>query len=106
MYPQSTESPVSAALPVVVVIAFSTVVAVAITALLVWGIACRAIARANPDEVPAVLEALAAMLGPLGDYLPWSGRKGPADPPIPGNSAENTGASRRELPEEGHEAQR
>jgi hypothetical protein len=106
MYPQSTESVVSAALPVIVVIALSAIVAIAITALLVRDIACRAIARANPDEVPAVLQALAAMLGPLGDYLPWSGRKGPAGLPAPGNAAQNTDSSHHELPKEDHEAQR
>jgi hypothetical protein len=100
MYPQSTESAVSAALPVIVVIALSAIVAIAITALLVRDIARRAIARANPDEVPAVLQALAAMLGPLADYLPWSGRKGQTGPPIPGDAAHNTDSSHPE-PKEG-----
>jgi hypothetical protein len=73
MYPQSSDSVVSAALLVVVVTAASTIVAVAV-AVLAWDIARRAIARADADKVPAVLLAMATIIGPLAGRLPWARR--------------------------------
>jgi hypothetical protein len=73
MYPQSSGSAVSAVSPVVVVAAASAIVAIAV-AVVVWDIARRAIARVDADKVPAVLLAIAAMLGPLASCLPWSGQ--------------------------------
>lgn len=101
MYLQPSESVGSAAFPVVVVIAVSTIAAIAIAALLVLAIARRALERTTPDKVPIVIDALAAMLGQLGQYLPWSGEKGRAHSPIPGSPAQTTGnACHPELPEE------
>jgi hypothetical protein len=74
MRPQPTSYYVASALPVIIVIACTAVIAIAISAWLVHDVAHRAIDRANPDKIPAVLLALGSLLHPLRLFLPWSGR--------------------------------
>jgi hypothetical protein len=100
MYLQPSSSPVSPALPVVVVIAVTTILALAIAACLILSIARRAIDRTSPDEVPDVILALTAMLGQLADYLPWSGQKGLAKSSPRDSRAQITNNADASLPEE------
>lgn len=107
MYPQSSDSALSAALPDVLVIAVSTVLVIAIAAWLAHDIARRAIDRANPDEVSAVVGALAAVLTTLGAYLPWSGPNGVITPPTSDSPAPSADCPPDPaLPTEQHETQR
>jgi hypothetical protein len=101
MYLHPSSSPVWPALPVVVVIAVTTITAIAIAACLILSIARRAIEKASPDEVPAVILALTAMLGQLADYLPWSGQKDLANSPPRDSRAQTAdNANDASLPEE------
>jgi hypothetical protein len=65
---------VASALPVVCVIAGTSLVALAIVAWLVRDVAVRAIARAKPDQVAAVIVALASLITPFHWIWPWSAR--------------------------------
>jgi hypothetical protein len=76
-----TVSPIAGALPVVIVIATSTVIAIAIAAWLVYQVALRAIDKAPPEGVAAVILALGALLNPLRLFLPWPTRGEPTNPP-------------------------
>jgi Mn2+/Fe2+ NRAMP family transporter len=58
-----------------VVVAVSAVVALAIAAWLLHQVARRAIDKSTPEGLPAVLVALGAMIDPLRLFLPWSGRR-------------------------------
>lgn len=59
-------------LSVIIVIAVSGIAAMIIAAWLVYQVARRAIDKATPDGVAAVVLALAALLNPLRQFLPWS----------------------------------
>jgi hypothetical protein len=61
-------------LPVVCVVAVSSLAAVVTVALLVRDVAARAIEKAAPDQVAAVVIAVAALVGPFRWLWPWSGR--------------------------------
>jgi branched-subunit amino acid ABC-type transport system permease component len=76
-----TESPIAGALPVVIVIAASAVTAIAIAAWLVYRVALRAIDKAPPEGVAAVILALGALLNPLRLFLPWPSRSEPGGVP-------------------------
>ena len=65
---------VASALPMVCVIAGSSLVVVLIVALLVREIAIRAIERATPDQVPAVIAALTGLITPFRWIWPWSAK--------------------------------
>jgi len=62
-------------MPVIIVIAVSGVVALAIGARLVRDVAHMAIEKATPEGVPAVVVALSSLLRPLRMFLPWSSRE-------------------------------
>jgi hypothetical protein len=79
---------VSSALPVIIVVACTAIVAIAISAWLVRDVARRAIERTSPDKVPAVVLALGSLLHPLHLFLPWSGRWGPGSRPSGANDPE------------------
>ena len=82
MHPQRAVYNVASALPVIIVIACTVIVAIAISAWLVRDVARQAIKRTSPDTVPAVVLALGTLLDPLRLFLPWSGRRaGPG--PLP-----------------------
>lgn len=83
---------------IVLVIAVSAVATITIAARLVLAIARRAIERTPPDKMPALIDALARMLGQLGQYLPWSSQPGVYRSPVHGTRA--PAASHPELPEE------
>jgi hypothetical protein len=57
--------PAASMLPVVCVVAVSSLAAVAIVAWLVRGITLRAIAKAPPDQAAAVIDALAGLVSPF-----------------------------------------
>lgn len=69
------------ALPVIIVVASTTIIAIAISAWLVRDVAHRAIERTSPEKVPAVVLALGSLLHPLRLFLPWSSRD--ARPSLP-----------------------
>jgi hypothetical protein len=81
MYAQSPIYNVGMALPVILVIAGTTIVALGIAAWLVREVALRAIERTSPDKVPAVVQALAALLHPFRLFLPWSSHQAAPDRP-------------------------
>lgn len=82
MHPQPSAYDAASALPVIIVVACTTIIAIAISAWLVRDVAHRAIERTSPDNVPAVVLALGALLHPLRLFLPWSSRgKGQGLPP-------------------------
>jgi hypothetical protein len=64
----------ASALPVVCVVACSSLVAVFIVAWLVREVAVRAIERATPDQVAAVIVALTGLVSPFCWIWPWSGK--------------------------------
>jgi hypothetical protein len=89
MHPQRAVNDVASALPVIIVISCTAIVAIAISAWLVRDVAHRAIERTSPDNVPAVVLALSALLHPLRLFLPWSGRRaGPGTLPHDGERDE------------------
>jgi hypothetical protein len=89
MHPQRAVYDVASALPVIIVIACTAIVAIAISAWLVRDVAHQAIERTSPDKVPAVVLALGALLHPLRLFLPWSGRRaGPGMLPLGGDHDE------------------
>jgi hypothetical protein len=63
----------ASALPVVCVVAGSSLVAVLIVVWLVHAIAVRAIEKAPPDQIAAVVAALTGLVSPLRWIWPWSG---------------------------------
>jgi hypothetical protein len=77
---QRAISDVASALPVIIVIACTAIVAIAISAWLVHDVAHRAIERSSPDKVPAVVLALGSLLHPLRLFLPWSSHRTGPDP--------------------------
>ncbi len=78
MHPQRVVYDVAGALPAIIVVACTAIVAIAISAWLVRDVAHRAIERTSPEKVPAVVLALGSLLHPLRLFLPWSGyRAGP-----------------------------
>jgi len=77
MHPQLPVSDAASTLPDFIVIAITVIVVVAISARLLHDIASLAINRASPEKIPAVVQALAALLHALTSFLPWSGRQGP-----------------------------
>src|SRR5437660_11255254 len=79
MHPQRAVYDVASALPVIIVIACTAIVGIAISAWLVRDVAHQAIKRTTPDKVPAVVLALGALLHPLRLFLPWSPRRGGPD---------------------------
>jgi hypothetical protein len=64
----------ASAFPVVCVVAGSSLIAVFIVAWLVRGVAERAIEKASPDQVAAVLRALPGLIIPFRGIWPWSGK--------------------------------
>ena len=66
---------ISDPLPVVIVIAASTIVTAAIGAWLVHQVASKALDKTTPEGVAQVILALGGLLRPLGLYLPWSRQK-------------------------------
>jgi len=68
----NTTYPAPGMLPVIIVIAISAIVAMAIAAWLVHQVALKAIDKTTPEEVAPVILALAAWLNPLRQFLPWS----------------------------------
>ena len=74
MFPEAQDS-VSAALPAIVVIALSSIAAIAIAAWLVREVARRAIDKTTPEDVASVVHELGALLNPLRLFLPWAGLK-------------------------------
>jgi len=84
MHPQPSTYDVANTLPVIIVIACTAIVAIAISAWLIRDVAHRAIERSSPDKVPAVLVALGSLLYPLRLFLPWSGHRAGASPPAYG----------------------
>ena len=98
----STTYPLSAAMPVVAVIAASAIVAIAIAAWLIREVARNALEKSAQTDIPEVLTALGGLLDSLRLFLPWhSGwhRSLPADPP--GNNATTHTGTSRDLPEGG-----
>jgi hypothetical protein len=81
-----SSSLISGALPVIIVIALSTIIAVAIAAWLIREVASRAIEKTKPEDVASVVVALGALLNPLRLFLPWSGHKCPTELTDPGGS--------------------
>ncbi|MGH3159844.1 MAG: hypothetical protein ACRDNF_25170 [Streptosporangiaceae bacterium] len=79
MHPHRVVYDAASALPVTIVIACTSLVAIAISAWLVRDVARRAIERTSPDKVPAVVQALGSLLHPLRLFLPWSGRRAALD---------------------------
>lgn len=80
--PQTTTVyPISGVLPVIIVIAASAVVAIAIAAWLVHQVARRAIDKVPPEGVAPVILALGALLNPLRLFLPWPNQSEPIQPP-------------------------
>jgi hypothetical protein len=78
MHPQRAAYDIASALPVIIVIACTAIIGIAISAWLVRDVAHQAIKRTTPDKVPSVVLALGALLHPLRLFLPWSGgRAGP-----------------------------
>jgi len=73
--------PISGALPVIIVIAVSTLVAITIAAWLVYQVARRAIDKVPPEGVATVILALGALLNPLRLFLPWPNRSEPVQLP-------------------------
>jgi hypothetical protein len=74
MHAQPSVYDAAGALPVIIVIACTTIIAIAISAWLVRDVARRAIERTSPERVPAVVLALGSLLHPLRLFLPWSSR--------------------------------
>ena len=79
MHPQRVVYDIASALPVIIVVACTAIVAIAISAWLVRDVAHRAIERTSPEKVPAVVLALGSLLHPLRLFLPWSGRRAEPD---------------------------
>lgn len=67
-----TAYPISDVLAVTIVVAVSTLAAIAIAAWLVLQVAQKAIDKATPEGVAPVIVALGALLHPLRMFLPWS----------------------------------
>jgi hypothetical protein len=61
-------------LPVVCVIAVSSLAAIVVLAWLVREVAARAIEKAAPDQVAAVVSALAGLVSPFRWIWPWAAR--------------------------------
>jgi hypothetical protein len=100
--------PIPDTLPVVIVLAVSSVIAIAIAAWLVYQVARRAIDKTTPEGVAAVILALATLLNPLRLFLPWST---PSDPPQaqvppsdPGQVSPHNEISSKTPREAGHDA--
>lgn len=74
--PYLSDFPVPDALAITVVLALAAIVAIAISAWLVHDVAREAMKRTSPENVAAVVLALAALLRPLALYLPWFGGMG------------------------------
>lgn len=72
---------ISAALPVIIVIAISAIAAIAIAAWLVREVASRAIDKTTPESVASVVHELGTLLNPLRLFLPWSSPRCPIEPP-------------------------
>jgi hypothetical protein len=87
MPPGRSTSLISGALPVIIVIALSAIIAVAIAAWLIREVAQRAIEKTTPEGVAAVVLALGALLNPLRLFLPWSSARSPAELKDPVGSA-------------------
>jgi hypothetical protein len=83
-----TVYPVPGVLPVVIVIAASTVAAMVIAAWLVHQVARQAIDKVPPEGVAPVILALGALLNPLRLFLPWPNRGEQIQPPYTRNPAE------------------
>jgi hypothetical protein len=62
------------ALPVLCVVAGSSLIVIFIVAWLVREVAVRAIEKAAPDQVVAVIIALAGLVSPFRWIWPWSGK--------------------------------
>lgn len=72
MLSQAQPSLIASSLPVILVMAFSTIVTITIVAWVIHKIACKAIEKASPDSVASVLFALGSLLGAMRFFLPWS----------------------------------
>jgi hypothetical protein len=72
MLPGLSIYPLADALPVVVVLALSGIVAMAIAAWLVHAVARRAIEKTTPESVASVIFALGALLNSLCGIVPWT----------------------------------
>jgi hypothetical protein len=99
-----TVYPVSGVLPVIIVIAVSTIAAIAIAAWLVNQVARRAIDKATPEEVAPVILALGALLNPLQLFLPWRARSGPARLPPRSEAPARTSLHNETSPDPSKEA--
>jgi hypothetical protein len=98
MHPQPSVYDVASALPVIIVVACTAVVAIAISAWLVHDVAHRAIERTSPEEVPAVVQALGTLLHPLRGFLPWSGLRAARDPTMRGDAGRDRARHNKSSP--------
>lgn len=89
-------------MPAVCVVAVCAVVTIAIVAWLVRDLGHRAIDKSAPDQVAAVLLALAALVGPFRWIWPWS-HNAASDRP---SEAVPSGQGERVLPGEGGDGEK